>query len=538
MQMIVTGAGDLQVVLFLSQCRDPMNRRDTSASDSSQAEDNQTPRPTDTDTDARPTPPTPHPNDSNSPDPLLANDFNDYNTDPDNDSDTDNDETRGFGRPLGILAGVGKMILETGPVALPLRGLGHAFRALEHVDYRYIWMGALLSNMGTWIQNVAIQWLIKSLAIDSSALWLGRAAFFQQIPAVLLLPLGGVLADRVDRRWIMLAGNLCLAILSLILALTYGYGHLRMWHLIAAASVSGVMSAMLIPANQSLLPTLVSKQNLPNAVALNSMQFNLSRAVGPAIGGAALVSLGAAWSFGINAFTFVFIITALMLIQRPKATPRQKEKFLVAITGGAKYLRHRKDLLLMLCVVFISGAAASPIMFMLPAVVEQLFDDNARQFSFLLSSFGLGAVCGAILLAARSHKYTSPWRGFITMGLFGLLECLISFQSSFPVTLALVFLCGMTFISSLNRFFAATIGSIPNHIRGRVSSIHVLCLMLGFPIGSVLAGTIAESFGMIPVLRYFGLTLVAALCVAGFLIWKFNLVFIEYDTSEHAQIKS
>lgn len=513
-----------------------MNRRETQPFGSSDAADDQTPQAADTgkQVDLHKTPA----DSRNLADSLHTDDADDYNADSDSNSDNDNDETKSFGRPLGILAGVGKMILETGPVALPLRGLGHAFRALEHVDYRYIWMGALLSNMGMWIQNVAMQWLIKSLAVDSSALWLGRAAFFQQIPAVLLLPVGGVLADRIDRRWILLAGNMCLAILSLVLAMTYGYGHLRMWHLIAAASVSGMMSAMLIPANQSLLPTLVSKQNIPNAVALNSMQFNLSRAVGPAIGGAALVSLGAAWSFGINAFTFVFIITAVLMIQRPKVTPRQKENFFQAITGGAKYLRHRKDMLVLLCMVFISGAAASPIMFMLPAVVEQLFDNNARQFSFLLSSFGFGAVCGAILLAARSHKNASPWRGFITMGLFGVLECAISFQSSFPITLGLVFFSGMTFISSLNRFFAATISSIPNHIRGRVSSIYVLCLMLGFPIGSMLAGTIAESFGMIPVLRYFGLALTAALCIAGLLIWKCNLVFIEHDTSEHAQIKS
>lgn len=450
------------------------------------------------------------------------------------DAVTPNDDNEGYAHPPGILAGVGKMILETGPVSLPLKGLGRAFKAFEHLDYRYIWFGALLSNMGMWIQAVAMQWNIKLLAAESSALWLGRSAFFQQMSMVVLLPLGGMLADRIDRRWILLASNIFLAILALVLAVTTAQGQLRMWHLMGLVTLMGISSAMTIPANQSLLPSLVSKTNLPNAVALNAMQFNLSRAVGPAIGGAALVSLGAAWSFGINSFSYIFIIAAVLMIRKPKTIPRRHESFLASLTGGASYVRTRKDLQLMLSMVFISGVAAAPLLFMLPAVVEQLFDNSENQFSLLLSCFGIGAVFGAAMLAMRSHKFASPWRGFFTMGIFGLLQCLISFQSSFHVTMVLVFFCGMTFIASLNRFFAATISSIPNHLRGRVSSIHVLCLTLGTPLGSMLAGTIAESYGMIPVLRYFGLSLTVALCFAGLIIWKCKLAFIEHDDSDYA----
>lgn len=444
-----------------------------------------------------------------------------------------NVDNQGVFRPPGILAGVGRMVLETGSVALPLRGLGRAFRAFSHLDYRYIWIGALLSNMGMWMQTVAMQWLIKSHAPgNTSALWLGREAFFQLIPSVLLLPLGGVLADRVDRRWIILAGNTFLALLALVLSQVVASGRVHMWELMGAATILGMWQAALVPANQSLLPSLVSKENLPNAVALNSMQFNLSRAIGPMVGGAVLVTLGAAWSFGFNSISYIFILVAILMIKAPATVTRKHEGILVAMAGGAKYLTGRKDILMILGVVFISSVLASPMRFMLAAIVEQMFDNTPAQFAKLLSSFGIGAVCGAGLLAMNSHKTVNPWIALVTMGLFGICEFLISFQSSFVMTWILVFLSGMTFIGSLNRLFAATISSIPNQVRGRVASFHVMSVMLGFPIGSLAAGRIATNYGITVVLFWFGLTLVFLLAIAGFIVWKFKIKYAAPDTAD------
>jgi len=446
-------------------------------------------------------------------------------------------DNQGVFRPPGILAGVGRMILETGPVSLPLRGLGKAFGALSHADYRYLWLGAMLSNMGSWVQTVAMQWLIKTHAPEStSALWLGRAAAFQQIPTVLLLPLGGVLADRIDRRWIIFAGNFCLALMAIALSQVEAQGYMHIWVLMGVAVILGVWQAMLVPANQSLLPTLVSRENLPNAVALNAMQFNLSRAIGPAVGGVALVSLGAAWSFGINAFSYAAILIAVFLINMPAGAPRKHEGVFRSMAGGALYLRSRKDLILLLVTIFFSGFCASPVMFMLPALVEEMFDNSAQQYSKLLSAFGIGAVMGAGFLAIRSRKKSTPWRGLITMGLFGLMEATISLRFPFYVTLGLIFFCGMSYIGSLNRFFAATIGSVPSHVRGRVSSFHVLAIMLGFPLGSMAAGYIASAYSLALVMRIYGLSLITIIMLAGLCIWMFELRFIDDsdEAREHA----
>lgn len=445
---------------------------------------------------------------------------------------TDNASPSSFSA-AGIFAGVGQMIPETGPIAVSLRSIGRAFKAMEHVDYRYMWCGALFSNIGMWMQTVAVQWLVKSIALDSSALWLGRTAFFQQVPTALMLPIGGLLADRFDRRWIILTGNACLSLLAVLLALIQWQGKMNLWILMGAVMILGVWQALLKPSNQSLLSTLVSKDNLPNAIALNSMQHNLTRGIGPAIGGVILVWFGAQWSFGINALTYFGIIVAVLMIQKPEPASQKKKKegLIKSLAGGGLYLKHRHDLQLLLFIVLTSGFLATPLLFMLPAIVETMYDNKAQQFSNLLSSFGFGAVAGVIMLAMRSHRKTSPWRGFLTLGVLAMVELAFSFSWPFYVAMGLMFIAGMSYISSLNRFFAGTIGTVPNHVRGRVTSIYMLCMMIGYPTGSIAAGSIATAYGIPFLLRLYGVALLVILGFAGLLIMTMKLHVL--DESDH-----
>lgn len=442
------------------------------------------------------------------------------------------DNEGGF-KPPGILAGVGRIILETGPVAMPLRGLAKAFRALGERDFLFIWTGAMLSNMGMWIQVVALQWLIKSLAPDHSALWLGKAAFFQQIPTVLLLPLGGVLADRFDLRWIILAGNVFLCAMASSLAVMHHHDLIHIWMLMGTAVILGIWQAALIPATQAILPSLVNKEMLPNAVALNSMQFNMSRAIGPAIGGVTLLSLGATWSFGLNALSYMGIVVAVFLITPPKRAKVVHEGVLRSMRAGAIYLRSRKDLLVILFSVLIFGMFSAPMLFMLPAIVEELHDNHPLQFTQMLSSFGCGAILGSILLAARSHRKAVPWRGLLTIILFGVCEFIIALGWPFWMTIGLTFCCGLTMVGSLNRFFAATIGSVPTYVRGRISSFYMLSLTTGFPIGSIIGGKAASIYGIANVMMTFGSLMVLAMVIG---LTSIRVFGIEYrDDSDAAR---
>ena len=427
----------------------------------------------------------------------------------------------------GLLAGLGQIIMETGPVAITRRGLGRAFPALAHADYRYMWIGAMFSNIGTWMQTVAIQWLIKSLAPSASALWLGRAAFLQHISAAVLLPVGGMLADRMDRRWIILTGNACLCITAILMMILQWQGLLNIWLLLGAVTALGFWNAMLKPANQSLLSTLIPKDCLTNAVALNSVQFNTTRAIGPAIGGIVLASLGAMWSFGINALSYVAIMAAVLSIRIPEPATKtcQREGAFKSLAGGVLYLRHRRDLQLMLFIVLASSFMATPILFMLPALVEVMYEDEPTRYARLLSCFGFGAVLGVAMLAVRSSRQSSPWRGLITMGAFASLQCMIGMGWPFVMAMGLMVGCGSTYISSLNRFFAGTIGSIPVQMRGRVSSLHMLSMLAGYPAGSLVNGYLASIYGIGPMMMANGLFLLIVLILAGLLIWQCRLTF-------------
>mgnify|MGYP001164793083 CR=1 FL=1 len=427
----------------------------------------------------------------------------------------------------GLLAGLGQIIMETGPVAITRRGLSRAFPALAHGDYRAMWMGAMCSNIGTWMQTIAVQWLIKSMAPGASALWLGRATFLHHMSAALLLPVGGMLADRFDRRWIILTGNICLGLLALTLMTLQWQGMINIWILLAAVTTIGCWDAMLKPANQSLLSTLIPKDCLTNAVALNSVQFNTTRAIGPALGGVVLTALGAMWSFGFNALTYVAIIFAVLSIRKPEPADHhvRKEGVLKSLAGGVLYLRHRPDLRLTMFIVLSSSFLAATQLFMLPAIVEAMYDNQPRRYSQMLSCFGIGAVLGVAMLAVRSKKQASPWRGFLTMGVYASIQVLLSFGWPFPVALGLMVFSGMSYISSLNRFFAGMIGSIPTQMRGRISSLHMLSMLLGYPLGGLVGGWLASMYGIAPIMRTFGAMLIVILLLAGLTIWQFKMKF-------------
>ncbi|MCX5659441.1 MAG: MFS transporter [Planctomycetota bacterium] len=433
---------------------------------------------------------------------------------------------------------LGRMIAVTGPVALPLRGLLHVFPALRRPDYARVWTGSLLSNMGTWIQNVAKSWLVYEIAPPGQkTLWLGIDAFAGAFPTTLLLPLGGVLADRFDRRWILGISNALMAVFAILLAALFATGHLTVGQIVFVSVLNGICAAAMVPAIQSLLPQLVSHAELPNAVALNALQFNLSRAVGPAIGGYILAGVGAGWSFGLNALSFMAVIVAMTLLPRPAPT-RRRESMLGSFVEGWRYLRSRPDLMVIETLVFSAGFCAAPAMAMVRAYDDDVFGKaadaatDARRFSMLLAGFGLGAVGGAALLAARSGRGPTPWRAIPIFAGFGVVMVLLGLPQSFALTLALFTLAGMSFIGAMNRMFAALLASTPAPIRGRLSSLHVLFFSTGLPVGSLYAGHLARTIGMPNVFVFYGVIMMLA--VAG-VYYFMRTRQVRYEGVEAAQ---
>src|SRR6478609_7849433 len=217
-----------------------------------------------------------------------------------------------------------------------LANFTQSYSALQHRDFRLLWLGTFASNVGSWAQKVATAWLIYRLT--NSEAWLGIDAFASGIPTVLLLPWGGVISDRVNRRNLLIWTNVASAGLAFALAALVFSDILQVWHIVAMSALSGIVQALMVPASASILPSLVGEKDTANAVALNSLQFNVSRVIGPAIGGATLIYLGASYSFALNGLSFLAMVVALLFITTVSATKPIREPVRDNFRGGLQFV--------------------------------------------------------------------------------------------------------------------------------------------------------------------------------------------------------
>ncbi len=410
-----------------------------------------------------------------------------------------------LGRPIGELA----------PVALPLSLLTKAFPAFRTADFRLIWSGALVSNIGTWMQNVARDWLVYQLSGETGKFWLGLNGFVEGLAVVALLPLGGALADRIDRRKLLIIANAYQALLAIILTVLAATGALQAWHVVLMTALNGLGESVRIPSQQSLIPSLVPREHMVNAMALGSMQFNLSRAIGPALAGLVLYYWGAAWGFGINALSFIGVIGATWLLRPLPENPRKDEPIFTSLRLGFEYVKQRKDLLLMLATVFATGAFMAPTIKMLPAMAEEMLQGDERTFANLLTWFGIGAMFGAMMLATRSSRGPTPHRAWPLVMLLGAGQWLLAWLGAWlPESMVLwgfkimCALLGMAFIGVMVRLNTTVMVTSPGSMRGRVSSFHMLAFRLGMPLGAMLAGGLAQGLNLPMVFQGFGVGLI------------------------------
>jgi MFS family permease len=367
--------------------------------------------------------------------------------------------------------------------------------ALRHRNYRLFLTGQIISTIGTWMQSVAMPWL--ALELTRSPLLVGLVLAAQFTPVLVAGPLGGVVADRYRKRSVLLATQTLFMVPSFALFAVSATGHAAYWMVIIAAFVTGTINLFDVPSRQSFVIEMVGRDDLMNAIALNSSVFNGSAVIGPAVAGLVIAAAGVPICFLANSVSYLAAIVALLLMRDlPEVARHHKElPFVERIVEGAAYARREPAVGMLLVAVAVFSLFAMNRLTLIPLFAEQVLQVGAHGFGFLLASMGLGALAGALTLAFFPHVGADPRRQFwmAMIWVAALLE--FSVSRAFLVSMAALFVAGFCQISFIatanNRIQTLT----PDRLRGRVMSLYAQALIGVGPLGSTQAGALAQWFG-------------------------------------------
>lgn len=395
--------------------------------------------------------------------------------------------------------------------------------ALTHRDFRIVWLAALGSTIGTWMQKFAQSWLV--LDLTNSNFYLGLDDFLSQLPILLFMLIGGVIADRYDRRKLLTFSQYVQAFSAFALAALVFWDAVTIWHVLTLSFISGLGQAFGGPAYQSLLPSLVPRRDLPNAIALNSTQFNLSRILGPMGGTAVLVSLGMAACFFLNGLSFFLVVIALLMIRPPApiATTGPARDIMTDLREGLTYVRGQRLIMTLTLLVVVSQFLAMPLITFLPTFARTVMADAGgtpeTRLSVLMACQGLGAIAGAMIIGTLGGRRTGMGR--LVLGVqfvMGLIIVGFGASTSPWLSYTLIFLGGITFMAMFSMSFSIVQLAVPEALRGRVVSIYMVALRGGGPLGALVAGYFADVYSAPTVMMVNGalLALVAvAMVVSG-----------------------
>jgi MFS family permease len=368
-------------------------------------------------------------------------------------------------------------------------------RSLRHRNYRLFFGGQGISLVGTWMQQIALGWLVYRLT--DSAFLLGLVGFAGQIPTFILASFAGVLADRFNRHRIIILTQTLAMIQAAILATLTLTNTLQIWHIIVLSSFLGIINAFDMPTRQSFVVDLVeNKTDLPNAIALNSSMFNTARLVGPTVAGILISLLGEGLCFLLNAISYIAVIIALLMIHIvPKVETKKQEKVLKGLKEGLKYAYHFKPIKVLLLFLGLVSLTGGPYTVLMPVFARDILKGNANTLGFLFGAVGIGALIGAIYLASRK-TVLGLGRWIVTSSaIFALGLILFSFSQNFIISLVLMLFTGfgmMVQMASTNTLLQTL---VDDDKRGRVMSLYVMAFMGTAPLGSLIAGTLASKLG-------------------------------------------
>jgi len=385
--------------------------------------------------------------------------------------------------------------------------------AFAYRDFRVLWFGAFTSSVGTWMQAVAQSWLV--LTLTGSALFLGLDAFLGQLPIMLFSLIGGVVADRRDRRSLLLISQCVQMASAFALAGLVFADVVRIWHILCLSFISGCAQAFGGPAYQSLVPSLVQKKDLTNAIALNSIQFNLASVIGPMLAGIALATLGTVACFTLNGLSFLAVIVALLSLRVVHTAPTTSQPLLRELRGGISYVWNELTLSALTTLAFATTFLGMSLRTLLPLFAKDVFHGGVREYSQMMVFVGAGAVAGALVVAALGRVRRMGRTALIVQIVYGVL--ILGFAGSRTVWLSdvLLFFAGGALMVVFSSVTSLVQLIVPNEMRGRVMSIYNIAFRGGMPIGALITGALAPRFGVQAVVGVYGIILA---CLAVYLL--------------------
>jgi MFS family permease len=379
-------------------------------------------------------------------------------------------------------------VAEKGPQSY----LARTFRPFQHRDFRLMWGGAFTSTCGTWMQQTALGWLVHELT--GSSFYLGLMAFLADLPIILFSLVGGVIADRADRRKLLLASQYTQMISAFVLTALVARQVVNIWHILALVFISGVGQSFGGPAYQALIPGLVKKEEVPNAIALNSIQFNLAQMVGPLMYAPVAAIGGATLAFGLNGVSFLAVVVSLYMIKATFFPKKTTESVWEGLRQGFAYVKTRGALWQLSVLGFISTFCVVPVRTLLPVFAKDIFHLSEQGFSYMVAVSGAGAVLGAVLYAGLPHGRRQVGLTLKVQAALAVLLGLFAMSRSLALSYILLFLMGMAIIILFASITSLVQLGTTEEMRGRTMSIFMLAFRGGMPLGGLAIGTLAEQF--------------------------------------------
>jgi predicted MFS family arabinose efflux permease len=372
--------------------------------------------------------------------------------------------------------------------------LRHTFRAFRHRDFRLMWIGACVSTTGTFVQQFAQSWLVYDLT--KSPFYLGLDLFLGQLPIILFSLFGGVFADRLDRTKMLLYSQYIQMTCAFVLAGLFFTHTVRIWHILTLSFLVGCGQSFGGPAYSALLPTLVKGEDLPNAIAMNSIQFNLARILGPMLGGLAYTALGATWCFALNGISYLAVILTLFMIHVKFVPQKSRESVMKSMREGIRFIRQREGLAPLVVLAFCTTLLGFSLTGFLPVIVQTIFHKGPQTFELLLISSGAGSIAGALIVATMERLKGQGHVVLLSLVALGATTAGFALSRWLPLSCVLIFFGGAAIMGSASLMLSLVQLILPDHMRGRVMSIYNLAFRAGIPLGSLALGKLIPIFGV------------------------------------------
>ena len=366
---------------------------------------------------------------------------------------------------------------------MPTSTLRRVFKAFQYRDFRLMWIGACTSSIGTWMQIVAQGWLIYRMSHSSRLL--GLNDFLGGLPIFLFTLIGGVVADRAERRKILLISQYIQMASAGTLTVLAALGVVQVWQILCLSFVSGLAQAFGGPAYSALIPTLVDREDMPNAIALNSIQFNLAVTVGPALAGITLARFGEKWCFGLNALSFLAPIITLSIISARFLPERSADSMFRAFMGGFRFVWHQGAMVGLIVLAFLMTFLSMPMRTYIPVFVKDIFHRGPETYGNLLSLMGVGSICGSLMMATLGNIKNKGRFALLGLMCLGASIAGFSFSKFLPASYTLLVVVGASMMAVFATVTSLVQLIVTNEMRGRVMSVYNFAFRGGMPMGNL-----------------------------------------------------